>query len=144
MRSVSKDHTRYWCYFVHIKYMYFLMVKVCRFILHHTILVILIMRYARKVKSGFIVSTISRWRIKASATQCSTGALLRMLRHGGSQTCAVEGADALRTSRQERRGVLECNWKQMQTVVIDSFYATQFYHESVRSCFILSLKERRI
>ena len=26
--------------------------------------------YARKVKSGFIVSTISRWRIKASATQC--------------------------------------------------------------------------
>ena len=30
-----------------------------------------------------------------------------MLRHGGSQTCAVEGAYALRTSRQERRGVLE-------------------------------------
>ena len=30
-----------------------------------------------------------------------------MLRHGGSQTCAVEGALAQRTSRQERRGVLE-------------------------------------
>ena len=30
-----------------------------------------------------------------------------MLRHGGSQTCAVEGADAPRTSRQERQGVLD-------------------------------------
>ena len=30
------------------------------FILHRAILVILIVRYMRKVKSGFIVSTISR------------------------------------------------------------------------------------
>ena len=45
--------------------------------------------------------------IKASATQCFTGALLRMLRHGGSQTCAVESADAPCAARQERRGVLE-------------------------------------
>ena len=30
-----------------------------------------------------------------------------MLRHGGSQPCAVEGAYAPRMSRQERRGVLE-------------------------------------
>ena len=29
------------------------------------------------------------------------------VRHGGSQTCAVEGAYAPRMSRQERRGVLE-------------------------------------
>ena len=77
------------------------------FILHRAILVSLDIRYTRKVKLAFIVSTISRWRIKASAPQCSTGALLRMLRHGGSQTCAVEGVYAPRTSRQERRGVLE-------------------------------------
>ena len=56
------------------------------FILHRAILVIFIMRYARKVKLVFIVSTISRCRIKASAAHCFTGALLRMLRHGGSQT----------------------------------------------------------
>ena len=47
------------------------------FILHRAILVILIVRYARKVKLAFTVSTISRWRINAS---------------GGSQTRKEEGA----------------------------------------------------
>ena len=39
----------------------------------------------------------------ASAAQCSTGALLRMLRHGGSQSCAKEDAQsASRSSRAIR------------------------------------------
>ena len=42
--------------------------------------------YARKVKSGLIESKISRWRIKASATQCLTVALLRILRHIAART----------------------------------------------------------
>ena len=75
----------------------------CFFILYRAILVILIVRYKRKVTLAFIVSTISRWRINASAAQCSTGALLRMLRHGGSQPCKEEGAShpALREKNAE-------------------------------------------
>ncbi len=47
-----------------------------------------------------IMSSCSgRKRLKASATQCSTGALLRMLRHGGSQPRIKEGA-----SHHARRG----------------------------------------
>ena len=38
-----------------------------------------VVRYARKVILVFILSTISRWRINTSATQCFIGALLRML-----------------------------------------------------------------
>ena len=73
--------------------------RTVHFILHRAILLILIMRYSRKVKLVFIVSTISRWSIEASATQCSTGALLRTLRHGGSQPRIEEG-----TSHHARRG----------------------------------------
>jgi len=36
--------------------------------------------------------TNPRQRLNASAAQCSTGALLRMLRHGGSQPRNDEGA----------------------------------------------------
>ena len=42
-----------------------------------------------------------------------------MLRHGGSQPCAVEGAAAPRTSRQERRGVLEYSSIHRATLVIE-------------------------
>jgi len=45
------------------------------------------------------MGTNPRQRLKASAAQCSTGALLRMLRHGGSQPRIKEGA-----SHHARRG----------------------------------------
>ena len=59
-----------------------------------------------------------------------------MLRHGGSQTCAVEGALAPRTSRQERRGVLEYKGVYMggffasalkEDCVFDLFFGTDYH-----------------
>ena len=50
---------------------------------------------ARRSKNGEAFLEIS----EASAAQCSTGALLRMLRHGGSQPRIKEGA-----SHHARRG----------------------------------------
>ena len=58
--------------------------------------------YERRVKrypAGLSGGSQSPAEIKASATQCSTGALLRMLRHGGSQPRKEEGA-----SHHARRG----------------------------------------
>ena len=44
------------------------------------------------MKPGSDMGYRSASEIKASATQCSTGALLRMLRHGGSQPRKQAGA----------------------------------------------------
>ena len=52
-------------------------------------------QYPARLSGGFQSHT----EINASATQCSTGALLLMLRHGGSQPCKEEGA-----SHHARRG----------------------------------------
>ena len=52
-------------------------------------------QYPARLSGGFQSPT----EINASATQCSTGALLRMLRHGGSQPYREEGA-----SHHARRG----------------------------------------
>ena len=54
-----------------------------------------ICQYPARLSGGFQSPT----EINASATQCSTGALLRMLRHGGSQPYREEGA-----SHHARRG----------------------------------------
>ena len=61
----------------------------------------------RKVKLFSDVGYKPASEIKASAAQCSTGALLRMLRHGGSQLRKGEGASHVSAVRQERRGVFD-------------------------------------
>ena len=59
------------------------------------------------MKLGFDMGCKPASEIKASATQCSTGALLRMLRHGESQPRKQEGASHVSAARQGRRGVLD-------------------------------------
>ena len=56
-------------------------------------------RWVEQYPAGLSGGFQSPAEIKASATQCSTGALLRMLRHGGSQPRKEEGA-----SHHARRG----------------------------------------
>ena len=47
---------------------------------------------------------------------------------GGSQPCAEEGAAAPRTSRQERRGVLESSLQDC-THIEDNFLFTRIFHD---------------
>ena len=61
-------------------------------------------------------------RTKASATQCSTGALLRMLRHGVLQTCAVEGTyEPLDISPEFGAGTTKYSLQQRTPSLIPSF-----------------------
>ena len=61
-------------------------------------------------------------RTKASATQCSTGALLRMLRHGVLQTCAVEGTyEPLDISPEFGAGTTKYSLQQRIPSLIPSF-----------------------
>ena len=66
--------------------------------------------------------------IKASATQCSTGALLRMLRHGESQPRKQEGASHVSAARQGRRGVLDVD-KSLRSSEMDA--VTRDYIDSL-------------
>ena len=66
--------------------------------------------------------------IKASAAQCSTGALLRMLRHGESQPRKQEGASHVSAARQERRSVLDVD-KSLRSSEMDA--VTRDYIDSL-------------
>ena len=82
----------------------------------------------RKMKLGSDMGCKPASEIKASATQCSTGALLRMLRHGESQPRKQEGASHVSAARQGRRGVLDVD-KSLRSSEMDA--VTRDYIDSL-------------
>ena len=82
----------------------------------------------RKMKLGSDMGCKPASEIKASAAQCSTGALLRMLRHGESQPRKQEGASHVSAARQGRRGVLDVD-KSLRSSEMDA--VTRDYIDSL-------------
>ena len=82
----------------------------------------------RKMKLGSDMGCKPASEIKASATQCSTGALLRMLRHGESQPRKQEGASHVSAARQGRRCVLDVD-KSLRSSEMDA--VTRDYIDSL-------------
>ena len=83
---------------------------------------------ARRSKNGEAFLEIS----EASAAQCSTGALLRMLRHGGSQPCKEEGAS--HPALREKNAEAFLNPGALRVKDVGSFNKSVYHDESHEDC----------